>query len=115
MEEKMVQDCIFCKIAAKEIPSAPIIETEDIIAFNDINPQAPVHVLVVPKKHYVSLNELDDEVLMFKLLQGVKKVVKKLNITEYRTVINTGKLAGQEVSHLHLHVLSGRPLLWPPG
>lgn len=111
----MLQDCIFCKIASGEIPTNPIIETDDIIAFNDLNPQAPVHILVIPKKHYDSLNELDDTDLMSKLIQGVKDVTQKLNIKEFRTVINTGKEAGQEVRHVHLHVLSGRPLLWPPG
>ncbi len=108
-------DCIFCKIANKEIPSNLVYENESIAAFNDINPCAPVHILVIPKKHVESLNELEDKNLMAELLSGVKEVTKKLGIKDYRTVINTGKGAGQEVFHIHLHIISGRPLNWPPG
>lgn len=108
-------DCIFCKIANKEIPSNLVFENENIVAFNDINPCAPVHILVIPKKHVESLNELEDKNLMAELLLGVKEVTKKLGIKDYRTVINTGKGAGQEVFHIHLHIISGRPLKWPPG
>lgn len=108
-------DCIFCKIANKEIPSNLVYENENIVAFNDINPCAPVHILVIPKKHVESLNELEDKNLMAELLSGVKEVTKKLGIKDYRTVINTGKGAGQEVFHIHLHIISGRPLNWPPG
>lgn len=110
-----MEDCIFCKIANKKIPTEPVYEDENTIAFNDLNPQAPVHVLVIPKKHYASLNELDDEKNMAALLKAVKEVARKLGITDYRTVINTGKEAGQEVFHIHFHVLAGRPLKWPPG
>ena len=108
-------DCIFCKIANKEIPSEFVYENEHIVAFNDINPAAPVHILVIPKKHVESLRELEDKNLMAELLDGVRSVTKKLNIKDYRTVINTGKEAGQEVFHIHLHIISGRPLKWPPG
>ncbi len=108
-------DCIFCKIANKEIPSEFVYENEHIVAFNDINPTAPVHILVIPKKHVESLSELEDKNLMAELLDGVRLVTKKLNIKDYRTVINTGKEAGQEVFHIHLHIISGRPLKWPPG
>lgn len=110
-----MSDCIFCKIANGEIPSNLVYENDSVVAFNDINPAAPVHILVIPKKHVESLNELEDKNLMAELLFGVKEVVKKLNITDYRTVINTGKGAGQEVFHIHLHIISGRPLKWPPG
>jgi len=110
-----MNDCIFCKIANKEIPSNLVYETENIVAFNDINPQAPVHILVIPKKHIESLNELYDKALAGELLESVKEICKKMNITDYRTVINTGKEAGQEVFHIHLHIISGRPLQWPPG
>ncbi len=92
-----------------------VFENENIVAFNDINPCAPVHILVIPKKHVESLNELEDKNLMAELLSGVKEVTKKLNIKDFRTVINTGKGAGQEVFHVHLHIISGRPLNWPPG
>lgn len=110
-----MENCIFCKIANKEIPSNFVYEDDYTAAFNDLNPQAPVHVLVIPKKHFSSLNELGDEETMKALFNAVKKVTQKLNITEYRTVINTGESAGQTVHHLHLHILAGRPLLWPPG
>ena len=100
-------DCIFCKIAGGEFNTPFIVETEDYVAFNDINPKADTHVLVVPKKHYDSLNELDDEIILGKLLGGVKRVAAELGLKSYKTVINTGKDAGQEVFHLHIHVLSG--------
>ena len=98
-----MENCIFCKIANKEIPSNLVYEDDYTVAFNDLNPQAPVHVLVIPKQHYSSLNELDDANVMSALLNAVKEVTKKLQITDYRTVINTGKGAGQEVFHIHLH------------
>jgi len=110
-----MDNCIFCKIANKEIQTSPVYEDDYTIAFNDLNPQAPVHVLVIPKKHFASLNELDDEKVMSALLNAVRKTVEKLGIKEYRTVINTGEGAGQTVFHLHMHILAGRPLLWPPG
>ena len=110
-----MENCIFCKIANKEIPSNLVYEDEYTVAFNDLNPQAPVHILVIPKAHYASLNETDDKEILAALLNAVKEVTKKLGITDYRTVINTGKAAGQEVFHIHLHILSGRPLNWPPG
>ena len=110
-----MEDCIFCKIAAKEIPSALVYEDEYTVAFNDLNPQTPTHILVIPKKHYASLNELDDEKVMSALFKAVKAVTSKLGIEEYRTVINTGESAGQTVFHIHIHILAGRPLKWPPG
>ena len=110
-----MEDCIFCKIANKEIPSSFVYEDEHTIAFNDLNPQAPTHILVIPKEHYASLNELDNEQMMSALFMAVKNVTKQLNIKEYRTVINTGESAGQTVFHLHIHILAGRPLKWPPG
>ena len=100
-----MSDCIFCKIANGEIPSELVYENEYIAAFNDINPSAPVHILVIPKRHVESLNELEDKNLMAELLFGVKEVTKKLGIKDYRTVINTGKGAGQEVFHIHLHII----------
>ncbi|MGN0193314.1 MAG: histidine triad nucleotide-binding protein [Candidatus Gastranaerophilaceae bacterium] len=103
-------DCIFCKIANKEIPTDAVFENDRVIAFNDLNPQAPVHVLVIPKKHYASLNEIDDFSVGADILEGISQVVKKLGIKEYRTVINTGKFAGQSVFHVHAHILSGKNL-----
>ena len=110
-----MENCIFCKIANKEIPSTLVYEDDATVAFNALNPQAPVHILVIPKKHFASLNELNDKNTMSALFTAVQNVTKKLGITEYRTVINTGESAGQTVFHLHIHILAGRPLLWPPG
>lgn len=108
-------NCIFCKIANKEIPSEIVYENDFTVAFKDVNPAAPVHILVVPKEHVSSLNELNDKALAGELLNAVREVTKKFDIKEYRTVINTGAQAGQTVFHIHLHILSGRPLKWPPG
>ncbi|OGH99696.1 MAG: histidine triad nucleotide-binding protein [Candidatus Melainabacteria bacterium GWA2_34_9] len=112
----MNKDCIFCKIANKEIKTELILETNDYVSFKDLNPQAPFHALVITKEHFSSLNDLEDLELMGKLLEGVQKTAEKLGIKEnYRTVINTGKGAGQAVFHIHVHVIGGRPLDWPPG
>ncbi len=109
-------DCIFCKIAAGEFNTEFISETDDYVAFKDLNPQAPVHVLVIPKKHSASLNETESQQLLGALLNGAKETANKLGIAEgYRVVINTGAEAGQTVFHLHLHVLGGRQMNWPPG
>lgn len=110
-----MSDCIFCKIANGAFNTEFVYENDRVAVFKDINPVAPVHLLVVPKIHVESLRELDDKELMGELLSAVNISCKKLNITDYRTVINTGKGAGQEVFHLHIHVISGRPLNWPPG
>lgn len=114
-----MQECIFCKIINKEIKSEIVYEDDKFIAFKDINPQAPIHVLVVPKKHLENISVVTEE--SEKILQGifcvVKKVAEKLDILKdgYRIVINNGKNAGQEVQHLHFHILGGRKLGWPPG
>lgn len=100
-------DCIFCKIIAGEFGTEFVYENEYAVVFKDINPKADIHLLVVPRKHVESLNELDDETLLGKLMMTVKETTKKLGIKSYRTVINTGKEAGQEVFHLHIHILSG--------
>ena len=111
----MSEDCIFCKIAKKEIPTDFIYEDENVAAFRDLNPQAPVHVLVIPKEHYSSIREVTDKEVFAHLMYGVQKTAEKLNIKEFRTVINTGASAGQSVFHIHVHILAGRDLLWPPG
>ena len=100
-----MSDCIFCKIINGEFGTEFVLENEYAVVFNDINPKAPVHMLVVPKLHVESLNELDDEVLLGKLMMTVKEAAKKVGLKSYRTQINTGKDAGQEVFHLHIHVL----------
>ncbi|HIZ28330.1 MAG TPA: histidine triad nucleotide-binding protein [Candidatus Adamsella sp.] len=112
---KFDENCIFCKIAKGEIPTTPVYETDDVIAFNDLNPQAPVHILVIPKAHYSSLIEIDDIELLGKVTNAVREITKKLGITSYRTVINTGAQAGQTVMHLHFHIMAGRAFTWPAG
>ncbi len=102
----MNKNCIFCKIANKEIPSEFVYETENVFVINDINPKAKTHMLVIPKKHYADLNELDDKALMAELLSVVRAVTKKVGITDYRLLMNNGKDAGQEVFHLHIHILA---------
>ncbi len=102
-----MDDCIFCKIISGEFNTDFVYENEDVVVFKDINPKADTHLLVVPRKHVASLNELDDELLMGKLLMTVKEVTKKLGISSYKTIINTGKEAGQVVFHLHIHILAG--------
>lgn len=110
-----MENCLFCKIIKGEIPSNKVYEDEKTFAFYDISPQAPTHILVIPKVHVSSLNELEDVSVMSDIYSAVKNIVRELNIKEYRTVINTGADAGQTVFHIHLHILAGRPLLWPPG
>lgn len=109
----MSDDCIFCRIARGEIPAEKLLETEDLVAFNDINPTAPVHVLIVPREHIPTLNDAADKHgLLGKMLCAAHEIAKKSGVSEegYRTVINTNRLAGQEVFHLHMHVIGGRPL-----
>lgn len=102
-----MSDCIFCKIINGDFGTEFVYEDENAVVFKDINPKANIHLLVVPRVHVESLNELDDEKLLGKLMMIVKKVTKQHDIKSYRTVINTGKEAGQEVFHLHIHILSG--------
>lgn len=103
-----MSDCIFCKIISGEFGTEFVYENESAVVFKDISPKADIHLLVVPRTHVESLNELEDEVLLGKLMMTVKEATKKLGIKSYRTVINTGKEAGQEVFHLHIHILSGK-------
>lgn len=110
-------DCVFCKIAAGEIPSEAIYEDENLIAFNDLDPQAPIHFLVIPKKHITSLATLDesDSDLVAKIMLVIQKLAKENNLEGYRVVTNIGEDGGQSVPHLHFHVLGGRAFHWPPG
>ena len=110
-----MESCIFCRIVGKEIPTAFILEDELAVSFKDIEPQAPLHLLVVPRQHIPSLNEACDERLLGHLLAFARKTAAKAGLEQYRLVINTGRDAGQAVAHLHLHVLGGRKLGWPPG
>jgi len=114
-----MSDCLFCKIIAGEIPAGKIYEDEDILGFKDINPQAPQHVLFVPKRHISTLNDLqpDDATLVGKLYLAAKQYAAETGVAEegYRAVMNCNALAGQTVFHIHLHMLAGRPMHWPPG
>jgi len=118
MVDSNPEDCIFCKIAAGDIPSKKVHENDELIAFHDLNPQAPVHVLVVPKKHIATLNDATDEdrALLGNILLEIPQIAKTLNVeSDYRVVNNCGALAGQSVFHIHFHLLSGRAMGWPPG
>ena len=110
----MVADCIFCRIADGTIPSEKVYENEDVFAFKDIHPVAPTHIIVIPKKHYATLNDIpQSEMNVFsKVYSAIQEVAKKTKVadTGYRTIINTNRSAGQEVFHLHFHILGGRPL-----
>lgn len=115
----MQQDCIFCKIAAKEIPVQPIYEDEQLIAFPDINPAAPVHVLIIPKKHIASILEIEpeDQIVMGQMLSAIKRIAEQVGLADegFRVVMNTKENGGQTVHHLHCHILGGRAMTWPPG
>lgn len=104
-EVAMSEDCIFCKIINGDFGTEFVYENEHLVVFKDINPKAPIHLLVVPRVHVTSLNELEDKSLMGELLMGVKEAAKVVGLKSYRTQINTGKEAGQEVFHLHIHVM----------
>lgn len=110
-------DCLFCRIAQGEIPAAIVAQNDDALAFRDIDPRAPVHVLVIPRRHVASLNDADDPRLLGSVLMLAAQVAREEGVAEsgYRVVINTGERAGQSVHHLHVHVLGGRDMAWPPG
>lgn len=115
----MAQSCLFCRIAAGEIPAKIVREDEETVAFRDINPQAPTHVLVIPRRHIPSVNVLTsgDAELVGKLFLAAREIAFEEGVADsgYRLVMNTGPGAGQSVDHIHLHLLGGRPLSWPPG
>ena len=113
----MSSDCLFCRIVRREIPATIVREDEHTLAFRDIDPKAPTHVLVIPKTHVASLNEATDAATLGRLLLAAAAIAKAEGIdsTGYRTVINTGAEAGQTVHHVHVHLLGGRHLKWPPG
>ncbi len=112
-------DCLFCKIIRHEIPASIVYEDDRILAFNDINPQAPTHVLVVPKRHIATLNELspEDDQIVGELVRRAAAIAKERGISAggFRTLFNTNREAGQTVFHIHLHLLGGRTMHWPPG
>jgi histidine triad (HIT) family protein len=109
--------CLFCRIARREIPATIVAETDDTLAFRDINPQAPFHVLVIPKRHIENLNALGDHAVIGKLTAAATALARKEGFADkgYRVVINTLSDGGQTVDHLHVHVLGGRHMKWPPG
>lgn len=115
----MDPNCLFCKIVAGEIPSDIVYQDDKVVAFSDIKPEAPVHVLIVPRRHIPAISELDeaDASVMGELFLAAKKVAKALGINEsgYRLVVNNGPDAGQDVFHVHMHLLGGRLFGWPPG
>ena len=111
--------CLFCKIINKEIPAQIVYEDQNVLAFKDISPQAPVHLLVIPKKHIASINEagVEDEQLIGKMILAAQKLAKEAGVAEggYRIVLNCNEDGGQTVFHIHLHLLGGRSMQWPPG
>ena len=111
--------CLFCQIANREIPAKILFETDELVVFSDIHPAAPTHALVIPRKHIVSLNEAapEDASLLGKLLLAAQRVAREAKISDsgWRVVVNNGAHAGQSVFHVHVHVLGGRPMAWPPG
>lgn len=113
----MSDDCLFCRIARHEIPATIVAEDDHFVAFRDVNPQAPVHVLIIPKAHVGSLNEIGDFAVVGKMMAMATELAEQEGIAQrgYRTVINTNADGGQTVFHLHLHLLGGRHMEWPPG
>lgn len=110
-----MSNCVFCKVAKGEFNTEFLFKDDRIVAFKDLDPQAPTHVLIIPRDHYASIKDVRDETLVGHLFTAAKKVAEKLGIKDYRLVINTGPEAGQSVFHLHIHLLGGRVMGWPPG
>lgn len=112
-------NCIFCKIVHREIPSKIVYEDDRVLAFHDISPQAPVHILVIPKKHYSTLLDIDEDnmELIGHIFKVIKKIAKQIGINErgFRIVMNCNHEAGQTIYHIHFHILAGRQMYWPPG
>jgi len=112
-------NCLFCRIVQKEIPASVVYEDDDLVVFNDINPQAPLHALVIPKRHLATLNDVqgEDEALVGKMVRRAAAIAREKGYADsgFRTVFNTNAQAGQTVFHIHLHLLAGRGLTWPPG
>lgn len=119
MEVENISECVFCLISSGKIPSDVVYEDEELIAFKDINPEAPIHILIVPKKHIPSIMALDDNdtQLICKIYNVIKKLAIQFNIADsgFRVVSNCGKDGGQSVDHIHFHLLGGRAMQWPPG
>ncbi len=113
-----MRDCLFCKIQKGEIPADVVFEDDDVLAFRDVNPQAPTHVLIIPREHISTINDLDgDELIMGKLFSVAKIIAAQEGVNDdgYRLVVNCNENAGQTVFHIHMHLLAGRNMTWPPG
>ncbi len=114
-----MSDCLFCKIRDGEIQGDIVFENDDVLAFNDVNPQAPVHVLIIPKKHISAVNDMTDadELVMGKLFSAAKIIASQQEVSEdsYRLVVNCNQKSGQTVFHIHMHMLANRNMTWPPG
>jgi len=114
-----VADCLFCKIVAGQIPATIVFQDDHVVAFRDITPRAPTHVLIVPRRHIASLNDLvaDDDALVGQMVRAAATIARKEGLADrgYRTVFNCNADAGQTVFHIHLHLLGGRTMAWPPG
>lgn len=119
MTLRAIMDCLFCKIVQGEIPAKVVADDPELMAFRDIHPQAPTHVLIIPKQHIASIDDVDskDEQLLGRMVLTAKKIAQseQINETGYRLVFNTNSGGGQEVYHIHLHLLGGRQMSWPPG
>lgn len=117
ISDYLVADCLFCRIVSREIPAQIVFENKQLVVLKDINPQAPTHLLVIPKKHIARLSAStdDDAVLLGQLQRGLAELAAKNGLSSFRAVVNNGPEAGQTVDHLHYHLLGGRPMGWPPG
>lgn len=112
-----MDNCLFCKIVNKQIPAETVYETDKVLAFNDITPQAPVHILIIPKEHIRSAEEVTSKnsAIAGEIIAAASHIAKEKKLTGYRLVFNTNEIAGQTVLHLHCHLLGGREMKWPPG
>jgi histidine triad (HIT) family protein len=112
-------DCLFCKVVAGQVPATLVFQNDHVVAFKDITPRAPTHVLIVPRRHIATLNELspEDDALVGEVVRAAAAIAKEQGLSDrgYRTVFNCNAEAGQTVFHIHLHLLGGRPMTWPPG
>ena len=110
-----MSDCIFCMIGAGDIPAELLYEDEKVLAFRDVNPQGPFHILIIPRDHYPSIKEIRDECLIGQMFNAGNRIAEENKIKDFRYIINTGEDAGQTVFHVHLHLIGGRKMTWPPG
>jgi histidine triad (HIT) family protein len=112
-----MSDCVFCRIAQGQAPARVVYQDEDVTVFHDLHPQAPVHILLIPNHHVAGVSQVEaaDEMVLGKLFSVSRRVAEELGVADYRLVVNNGRQAGQSVFHLHMHLLGGRGMGWPPG